>query len=118
MKTWPKKRKPNEIYKECLKENDVNGPRNCRQIRNIKYRAGPKESRQSHNVADDMLQILNMLHDHKYVKYIFNSKGSPMSVILYSVEQLEDMLIFIKHRVILAVDITFNLSSLYGRQNI
>ena len=87
-----KQMKPNEIYKECLKENDVDGPRNCKQIRNIKYRAGPKESRQNHNVADDMLQILNMLHDHKYVKYVFNSKGSPMSVILYSVEQLEDML--------------------------
>ena len=80
-----KQMKPNEIYKECLKENDVDGPRNCKQIRNIKYRAGPKESRQNHNVADDMLQILNMLHDHKYVKYIFNSKGSPMSVILYTV---------------------------------
>ena len=64
-------------------------------------------------MADDILTLMNVMHDHPFIQEIIQTKGKPPSVILYLKEQIQDIKLFCssdkKRPSVLGVDRTFNL---------
>ena len=68
------------------------------------------------NTADDVHSIINMIHDSPIIQEIIQGKGKPPSVILYTEEQLKDIVNICddeKSPTILGIDRTFNLGSCF-----
>ena len=81
-----------------------------------KYRKIPTKTSEK-NTADDIITLINNVHDHPFIQEIIQTKGKPPAVILYSKEQLDEIKMFCSsdatHPGVLGVDRTFNLGSCY-----
>ena len=114
---------PRKIYEEMVLEDPENAPRDLKQVQNVKYLENKKNRHQTNtehrrkNIADDVLSLLNMFHEHPFVQEIIQTKGKPPSVILYLKEQLQEIRTFCSsdttHQSVLGVDRTFNLGPCY-----
>ncbi len=114
---------PRKIYEEMVLEDPENAPQDLKQVQNVKYLENKKNRHQTNtehrrkNIADDVLSLLNMFHEHPFVQEIIQTKGKPPSVILYLKEQLQEIRTFCSsdttHQSVLGVDRTFNLGPCY-----
>ena len=103
---------PRKIYKKYLDESD-NEPRDSKQIRNLKYRmkvADTIDKRLGSNIADEVLEVIQMKDSHPFVQSIGHLKDQVPTVICYTADQMKDFKQFIKSGVgRLGIDRTFNL---------
>jgi len=110
--------KSREIYTALALDDSMEAPRDLKQVQNFKYNE-KKKARPRHNSAtnnaDDVQTLINMQHDHSFMKEIVQLAGKPPSVILYTDEQLQDLKKFCtsESKQIIGVDRTFNLGATY-----
>ena len=111
-----KHKKPAEIYMGLSLKNELEGPRDVKQIRNIKYnlrKASTMNSVGIGNIADEYLNVHALLTTHDFVQTMIYHKQSNLIIILYTNDQITDLTAALKSGAILAVDKTYNLSSVY-----
>ena len=88
-----------------------------KQVENIKYCERWKDhlctpATQSHhkNLADEVQNLLCMMHDHPFNQEELQTPNKPPCVVLYTEEQTEDFKnMCLIHRNIMGVDRTFNI---------
>ena len=105
-----------DIYKEMVLQDPESAPRDYHQIRNMKYNQKKRVSPAT-NVADEIIEMLDLVHKDDFVKEVVYSKDNnkPPALICYTSEQLLDMQNFLKidSERIIGIDRTFNLGSVY-----
>jgi hypothetical protein len=71
---------------------EANATNNLQQLCNLKHQTSKKKNGvpTSGNVADEMLNVLQMLNNNKYVQKIEHPKGEIPCIILYSDLQMLD----------------------------
>ena len=111
-------KKPKEIYAELRKDDSLNGARDFRVIKNLKYQQKKKEkiARSNRvNVADEILEVLGMVNEHPFVQTIIHNKDQVPNIICYTKEQILDLKHFVKNapNQQIGIDRTFNLGSYY-----
>ncbi len=117
---------PRKVYEQMLLDNPETVPRDLKQVQNKKYLEHNKKKRcqkinctddRRKNTADDIITLLNMIHEHPFVQEVVQTKGKPPAVILYLKEQLQEIQTFCSsnatHPSVLGVDRTFNLGPCY-----
>lgn len=116
---------PRKVYEHMVLEDPITAPRDLKQVQNTKYLQNKKNrckasnctQERRKNTADDIITLLNMIHEHPFVQEIVQTKGKLPGVILYLKEQLQEMKMFCSsdatHPSVLGVDRTFNLGPCY-----
>jgi len=118
--------KPKEIYNNLLNKGDIRGePRNPQQIRNKKYyEARIRREKREHgasdvyraNIADEILQVLNLTQSNAFVRSVTITKAKVPAVILYNDSQivmLKSFCFLSTSGSVLSVDKTYNLGSMF-----
>ena len=115
--------KPRKIYDQLESEatDEVNGPRDQKQVENMAAQVKVKSqmSSSSSNIADEMQTLCSLVVSDDFVQSVRFEKSHAPCVILYTKQQLEDVRRLCgksspsELRSVLAVDRTFNVSSLY-----
>ncbi|ESO87422.1 hypothetical protein LOTGIDRAFT_166572 [Lottia gigantea] len=105
---------PKNIYVDLNREDSLLGPKDTKQIRNLKYRKAKKTEAPSANVADEILCVLKMLNEHPFVQHVSHHKNKVLQI-CYIEEQLADLKFFLKNSdsSIIGVDRTFNLGPFF-----
>ena len=107
-------------------DDSLSAPRDLKQVQNTKHleqkkkrgkvSKDPYQNRRK-NTADDIITLINNVHDHPFIQEIIQTKGKPPAVILYLKEQLDEIKMFCSsdatHPGVLGVDRTFNLGPCY-----
>ncbi|XP_076062750.1 uncharacterized protein LOC143037941 [Oratosquilla oratoria] len=96
---------PQDIYQNMVLDNPGMAPRGRKQVENVKYTLNKQERKE----ADEILSLLRDIngHEHELIKEVVHTLGHPPSVILYTVEQLQDLVTDEKN--VFGVKRTFNL---------
>ena len=110
------------IYEEMVLDDSLSAPQDLKQVRNTKHLEQKKKrckvskdsnQNQQKNTADDIITLLNNVHDHPFIQAIIQTKGKSPAVILYLKEQIDEIKMFClsdaTHPGVLGVDRTFNL---------
>jgi hypothetical protein len=69
--------RPQVIYADQLQnDTSINQPRDTKQVRNLNHRETKKRKVTSHqhNVADEILQVIDMVDTHEFVQEIVHTK--------------------------------------------
>ena len=118
---------PRKIYEQMVLGDSVSVPRDLKQVQNRKYLENkkarcPQPANSCHanrrkNTADDIITLLDQVHEHPFIQEVIQTKGKPPSVIMYLKEQLDEIKMFCSsdatHPSVLGVDMTFNLGPCY-----
>jgi hypothetical protein len=118
---------PRKIYEEMILDDSLSAPRDLKQVQNAKHLEQKKKrckvskdsmnQNRRKNTADDIITLLNNMHDHPFIQEIIQTKGKPPAVILYLKEQIDEIKMFCSsdatHPGVLGVDRTFNLGPCY-----
>lgn len=83
-------RKPKEVYLDMNLNNSMDAPKDTRQIKNAKSREKKKTMQPTNNIADEILEVLNMMNDHPFVQQVIHKKGQVPSIICHTDEQMVD----------------------------
>ena len=84
------------------------------EISDKKYNDKKKKRKQyQNNVADKILNVIEMLNDNATVQKVIMSKNKSLSVILYSDEQIEDMKRNVAAGSVVGFDRTFKLGACF-----
>lgn len=77
---------PRQIYEEMVLDDFLSAPRDLKQVQNTKHlekkkkgctvSKDPNQNRRK-NTADDILTLLNNVHDHPFIQQIIQTKGKP-----------------------------------------
>lgn len=111
--------KPHKIYNHLKNDfEDVTGPTGRKQIYNRQYYKrvqSNKTNGHSNNVADQIIQLENMVSEgHPFIKSVIRNSGKPPSILLYTDEQLADIKNFCcSGQTVLGVDKTFMLCKMH-----
>lgn len=70
--------------------NSMDAPKDTRQIKNAKSREKKKTMQPTNNIADEILEVLNMMNDHPFVQQVIHNKGQVPSIIYHTDEQMVD----------------------------
>ena len=94
---------PKKIYEEMILDDSLSAPRDLKQVQNTKHleqkkkrgkvSKDPYQNRRK-NTADDIITLINNVHDHPFIQEIIQTKGKPPAVILYLKEQLDEIKMF------------------------
>nr|XP_039258759.1 uncharacterized protein LOC120335330 [Styela clava] len=108
-----------KIYREMVLNDSTSSPRDFKQVRNRKMKLNKGENSKStkYNIADEVLDVLNMINTNPYVKEIILTPEKPPSIILYTGYQLADLQsisIQSSDQTIIGVDRTFNIAACYA----
>ena len=109
---------PRKIYKQMVLGDSVSVPRDLKQVQNRKYLENkkarcPQPANSCHanrrkNTADDIITLLDQVHEHPFIQEVIQTKGNPPSVIMYLKEQLDEIKMFCSsdasHPSVLGVD--------------
>jgi hypothetical protein len=79
------KDRPQVVYADQLQNNtSINQPRDTKQVRNLNHRETKKRKVTSHqhNVADEILQVIDMVDTHELVQEIVHTKQHVPSMFL------------------------------------
>ena len=79
------KDRPQVVYADQLQNNTcINQPRDTKQVRNLNHRETKKHKVTSnqHNVADEILQVIDMVDTHEFVQEIVHTKQCVSSMFL------------------------------------
>jgi ribosomal protein S8E len=79
MRTKVGKDRPQVVYADQLQNiTSINQPRDTKQVRNLNYRETKKRKVTSHQhtVADEILQVIDMVDTHEFVQEIVHTKSS------------------------------------------
>ncbi|XP_053656041.2 uncharacterized protein [Cherax quadricarinatus] len=85
---------PQQIYNDFLEEDSTNAPRDTKQIHSVKYKLLKASNTEGINKKNHMAYahpVLNMLNKNPFVQYVTSGSGNPLSVILYTEDQIEDI---------------------------
>ena len=92
---------PRKIYKQMVLGDSVSVPRDLKQVKNRKYLENkkarcPQPANSCHanrrkNTADDIITLLDQVHEHPFIQEVIQTKGNPPSVIMYLKEQLDEI---------------------------
>ena len=118
-----KTKKPRQVYKDMLLENEAAAPKHIPQLWHLKFREEQKDKTYAgNNIADEIANLEPMLETHEFVQKIEKSKGPTgqiPAIILYSENQMKDFEMFVKNtdnpRV--GIDRTFNLDVFSSHQS-
>ena len=116
------KMKPRGVYQEfnldaCKDDNDK--PRNRKQVENVARRMVEVSGTSTNNIADEMITLCSRLTEDDFVQVVHFAKGHTPCVFMYTDQQIGDLRIACgkdtppELRSVLAIDRTFNFSSLY-----
>ncbi|XP_076062752.1 uncharacterized protein LOC143037942 [Oratosquilla oratoria] len=96
---------PQDIYRSMVLDNPGMAPRGKKQVENVKYAL----NKQVRKKADEILSLLSDIngHEHELIKEVVHTPGHPPSVILYTLEQLQDLVT--DEKTVFGVNRTFNL---------
>jgi hypothetical protein len=81
-------------------DDSLSAPRDLKQVQNTKHLEQKKkrckvskDSNQNRrkNTSDDIITLLNSVHDHPFIQAIIQTKGKPPAVILYLKEQIDEI---------------------------
>jgi hypothetical protein len=116
-----KTKKPRQVYKDMVLENEAAAPKHIPQLRHLKFQEEQKDKMYAgNNIADEIDNLDHMLETHEFVQKIQKSKGptgtDPINYsVLYSENQMKDFEMFVKNtnnpRV--GIDRTFNLGCFF-----
>jgi hypothetical protein len=105
------------IYADQLQnDTSINQHRDTKQVRNLNHRETKKRKVTSHqhNVADEILQVIDMVDTHEFVQEIVHTKQRVPSIICYTNEHLQDMKNCTTSKSgKLGIDRTFNVGQFY-----
>jgi restriction endonuclease Mrr len=109
--------RPQVIYADQLQnDTSINQPRDTKQVRNLNHCETKKRKVTSHqhNVADEILQVIDMVDTHEFVQEIVHTKQRVPSIICYTNEHLQDMKNCTTSKSgKLGIDRTFNVGQFY-----
>ena len=112
--------KPKAIYTKLITaDNNNEKPRNLKQLENMSTNNHTFVSHSSQNFADKIQKLISQVSTDEFVQAVFVTKSHTASVVLYRPEQIINLQQFCSSnaphniRIILAVDRTFNLTSLF-----
>ena len=102
-------------------DDSYSAPRDLKQVQNTKFSeknaySKPSKTKSKRNLADEIQDILNKLHEHPYVQEIDSRKGKLPGIILYTEQQMNELKKLCKsgRPNVIGIDRTFNLSSCYA----
>jgi hypothetical protein len=114
-----KTKKPRQVYKDMVLENETAAPKHIPQLRHLKFQEEQKDKTYAgNNIADEIDNLDPMLETHEFVQKIEKSKGPTgqiPAIILYSENQMKDFEIFVKNtdNLRVCIDRTFNLGCFF-----
>ena len=116
---------PLKVYNDKMNSASMlEGPRNLRQVRTMKYTEKKKAGKESgkterlNKIADHIQHVQSMLHSHPFVQHVATSKDKAPTIILYTDEQFIDFKKScfsdaLAKNSIIGTDRTFNLGPLH-----
>ena len=112
--------KPKAIYTKLITaDNNNEKPMNLKQVENMSTNNHTFVSHSSQNFADKIQKLISQVSTDEFVQAVFVTKSHTASVVLYRNEQIINLQQFCSSnashniRIILAVDRTFDLTSLF-----
>ena len=117
-----KYQKPSDVYTKMTEHDDSSiFPRDLKQCQNAKSRQitklkeTKKHNKSRKNVADEILNLIELIGENKFVAEITHSRNNkPPTIICYTEKQLEDIRSFItNHSGVVGIDRTFNLGQCF-----
>ena len=116
-----KQTNPKSVFDEMNSDKSLSEherQRNLKQIQNIKYlkkRGARSDNSASTNMADHVIRVENMVHEHEFVQQVFTDKCKPVCIVLFTDDQIKDMKrsCCVDTGSVLAFDKTFNLGQVF-----
>ena len=113
-----KHQRPRQVYKTLIENDSLNGPKDFKQCQNVAHNTKKKETKISgrrNNFADELLDCMELVDTHEFVQHVYKTKGRLPSFILYTQNQMDDLMYYIKNQdgYALGIDRTFNLGSFF-----
>ena len=117
-----KSNKPKQVYDKLTNKHDeLSGPTDPRQVRDMKRRMVTNERKQAgltgnrQNIADNIIEIENKVsRNDPFIRSVIRQNGKAPCVILYNDEQIQDLKqLCCNGKTVLGVDKTFNLCDMH-----
>ena len=77
-------------------DDSINGPRDFKQVRNVKYQKTKKEKKSnngnSSNLSDEVLDCISLVDTHDFVQHWSKAKGRMPIFVCYTKDQRKDLI--------------------------
>ena len=100
-----------DIFRKMKLDDSFDSAWNVRQIRNAKQKI---KSKVKPNIADESLEVLSMINKNEIIQEVIFTKGKPVSIILYTDDQMADLNYCLLTNGIIGIDCTFDLGKCFA----